>query len=309
MSLTLFARPRLIDALTPPPAAPVDRRMFANLDRVESLPTLSDTTLRALSLCNNPDATLADMMAVICRDGVLAAALLKLANGAVYGKGVTDVSHAVVRLGLNGCGKVIAAAGLAQLFAQLPPEVRRPTDGVLRHSLFVGGMATAVARKLRLGLGGEEFTAGLLHDIGRVALCVHAPDLYVPLLDSPADEPDVRPRERHTFGTDHCMVGMLFANRNGLPACIARTIRHHHDPAAETEHRALTAVVAFADGVANHLHTHRTLTTFPLDTNPALSILREFAGGDAADTLRADLSALVKRCVRDTRAVLKNLAG
>lgn len=285
--------------------------MFANLDKVESLPLLSDTTLRAMALCRNPDASLADMATVIRRDGVLTAAVLKLANGAVYGSSVavTDVLHAVVRLGMRGCGNVISAAGVGRLFAVLPPEVRRPTDGVLRHSLFVGELATAVGRELRLGLGGEVYTAGLLHDIGRVALCVHAPDQYVPMLDTPADEPDVRPQERRAFGTDHCTVGMLFATRNGLPACIARTIRHHHDPDAEGEHRAVTAAVAFADAVANHLHTHRAVGTFPFDSTPAVAVLRELAAAGLTDTLRTALPRLVRQGVRDTRAVLKMLAG
>ena len=292
MPLTLFARPRKA-ADTPPPRGASAGGVFAHLDKPENLPHLSDTTVRAMALANDPDATLADMAALIRRDGVLAAGLLKLANSVVYrgSSEVTDVQQAVMRVGLRGCGNMLAAAGVKKLYAGMPPAVQGACEKVLRHSLFVGGLAARVARSLRLPLGGEEYTAGLLHDIGRVVMCVHAPDRYPALCTSGSDtDPDVRAGERELFGTDHCGLGRLFAVKNALPDRIGRAIQHHHHPEAEGEFRPLAAVVGFADAVANHLHRRQVVS-------------------ERVEAFRQELKALVVQCVRETRGLVKSLAG
>jgi putative nucleotidyltransferase with HDIG domain len=311
MTFALFARPKKTTD-TPAPRPPAGGDVFAKLSRLETLPHLSDTAVRAMALCNNPDATLGEMADVIRRDGVMAAALLKLANSVVYRGSVevTDLQQAVVRLGMRGCRGVVAAAGMRNLYAKLTPAVRTTCENVLRHSLFVGGLATAVARSLRLTLGGEEYTAGLLHDIGRVVMCVTAPDLYASLSGSGNDaDPAVRAAEVDVFGADHCAVGRLFAVRNNLPARIGKAIQLHHTPeAAEGDTRSLTAVVTLADGIANHLHEHRALDNFPLDTDPAFGMLRRLVVSERVTQFPAELKKLVVGCVRDTRATLKSMA-
>lgn len=311
MTFALFARPKKT-ADTPAPRPPAGGDVFAKLSKLETLPHLSDTAVRAMALCNNPDATLGEMADVIRRDGVMAAALLKLANSVVYRGSVevTDLQQAVVRLGMRGCRSVVAAAGMRNLYAKLTPAVKVTCENVLRHSLFVGGLATAVARSLRLTLGGEEYTAGLLHDIGRVVMCVTAPALYATLPASAGDgDPVVRAAEKEAFGADHCDVGRLFAVRNNLPARIGKAIQLHHTPdAAEGDTRPLTAVVALADGIANHLSEHRTLDNFPLDTDPAFGMLRRLVVSERVSAFPTELKKLVVGCVRDTRATLKSMA-
>lgn len=312
MTFALFARPKKT-ADTPPPKKPTGSGVFANLDKLETLPHLSDTTVRAMALTNDPNATLADMAALIRRDGVLAAGLLKVANSVVYrgSTEVTDVQQAVMRIGLRGCANILAAAGVKSVYAKMPPAVKVTCENVLRHSLFVGGLATAIARNLRLMLGGDEYTAGLLHDIGRVVMCVHAPALYAGVWTGGSDAgPEVRAAETAAFGTDHTAVGLLFAVKNNLPARIGKAIQHHHKPDdAEPEFRQLTAVVALADSIANHLQEHRNLDAFALDIDPAFEMLRRLVVSERAIAFPDQLKGLVVGCVRETRTVLKSLAG
>jgi putative nucleotidyltransferase with HDIG domain len=223
---------------------------------------------------------------------------------------VTDLQQAVVRLGMRGCRSVVAAAGMRNLYAKLTPAVKVTCENVLRHSLFVGGLATAIARSLRLILNGEEYTAALLHDIGRVVMCVSAPAQFAALSASANDgDPAVRAAEKAAFGGDHCDIGLLFAVRNNLPARIGKAIQLHHTPeAAEGDTRPLTAVVALADGVANHLQEHRTLDNFPLDSDPAFGMLRRLVVSERVSVFPTELKKLVVGCVRDTRATLKSMA-
>ncbi|MCU0704221.1 MAG: HDOD domain-containing protein [Fimbriiglobus sp.] len=310
--LSLFARSQSkVGTNTPAPRGSFDQgKVFANLDKLENLPHLSDTAVRAMALCNNPDASLAEMIDLIRRDGVMVAGLLKLANSVVYrgSSEVNDLQQAVVRIGMKGCRSVIAAAGMRNLYAKMPGSVKVACENVLRHSLFVGGLATAIARSLRLSLSGEEYTAGLLHDIGRVVMCVNAPEQYATVFGSGNDaDPALQAVENQTFGTDHGTLGKLFAVKNNLPAAIGQAIQHHHTPEAEREYRPLTAVVALADGVANHLQQHRTLENFPLDTNPAFEMLRRLVVSERIGTFPTELKALVVACVRDTRSTLKSM--
>ena len=313
MTLALFARPRRAAADTPPPKpAPPADALFEKLDKLDAFPLLSDTATRAMSLVNDPDATLADLAAVVKRDGVLAAAVLRQANRTGYGRGgdITDVGQAVMRLGLRGCGGVVAAAGVKGLYSKLPDRVRVPAENVLRHSLFVGGLAAGVAKLLRLGLGGEEYTAGLLHDIGRVVMCVNSPGRYAAVCSAEYDAaPDGRKMEREVFGTDHCAVGALFCVKNNLPTRIGRAVMRHHDPDAEEQHRPLAGVVALADELANHLHLHRTLGTFRLDDSGGYRVLRRLVVRERAAEFCGGLPRLVAGCVRDTRGLLKTLGG
>lgn len=314
MALALFARPKKTTKTTdtPPPRESAGGNVFGKLSKLETLPHLSDTAVRAMALCNNPDATLSEMADVINRDGVMAAALLKLANSVVY-RGTTEVTSlqmAVVRLGMRGCRSVVSAAGMRNLYAKMPAAVKTTCENVLRHSLFVGGLATAIARSLRMALGGEEYTAALLHDIGRVVLCVNAPDQFADLPAAINDaDPAVRAAEKEVFGGDHCDIGLLFAVRNNLPVRIGKAIQNHHTPeAAEGDTRPLTAVVALADGIANHLQEHRTLDNFPLDTDPAFGMLRRLVVSERVSQFPTELKKLVVGCVRDTRATLKSMA-
>lgn len=142
-------------------------------------------------------------------------------------------------------------------------------------------------------------------------MCAHAPTLYAGVWSGGSDAaPEVRMDETAAFRTDHCAVGLLFAVKNNLPARIGRAIQHHHAPeAAEPEFRQLTAVVALADGIANHLTEHHSLDAFDLDTQPAFVMLRRLVVSERAAEFPGQLRGIVVECVRQTRTVLKSLGG
>jgi putative nucleotidyltransferase with HDIG domain len=308
MTFALFSRPKKTSD-TPAPRPPAEQAVFGKLSKLEILPHLSDTATRAMALCNNPDSTLAEMAELIRRDGVLATGVLKLANSVVYrgSTAVTDLNQAVVRLGMKGCRNVVAAAGMKNMYAKMTPPVRLGCENVLRHSLFVGGLATAITRTLRLSLGGEEYTAGLLHDIGRLVMWVNSPERFASVPGGCDSDPAVREAEKAAFGADHCALGVLFAFKNNLPKPISKAIEHHHDPEAESEFRTLTAVVALADRIANHLTDHRNLDHFSVDNEPAFVMLRRLVVSERALALPDQLKGLVVACVRETRTILKSM--
>ncbi|MBA4066184.1 MAG: hypothetical protein C0501_21210 [Isosphaera sp.] len=290
------------------PSDPVPPEVLRDLARIETFPTLSDTTVRALALVHDPDADLAALAALIRRDAVVSVSLLKAANSVLYRgrRDVEDVRDATVRLGLWGCHRVLAAVGTRGLFRHRNPAAKGACDGLFRHALFTATLATKLNAAAGLGFRGEEFTAGLLHDIGRVIVCVRAPDAFFRADPMTFDEDGgVLGREREVLHIDHCEVGARFAKANALPASVAGAILNHHFPKAEPEHRGLVALVALADGLANHVQRERKLAGYVPEQRPEFVLLGAAFGRETAADLRAAINPAVVQALRETRAMLR----
>ncbi|MBX9579164.1 MAG: HDOD domain-containing protein [Gemmataceae bacterium] len=294
------------------PARPPEPEVFRDLGKIESFPTLSDTAVRVIALSHDPDSTIAGMAHAVRRDGVVAAAVLKAANSALY-RGryqVEDVLDAVVRLGLRGCTNVVTAFCMKGHYKHPTPDGQAACDGLLRHALFTANVAARANALLDLGFKGEEFTAGLLHDIGRVILCVRSPAGFAEADPMTFDEDGtVLAREQEAVGFDHCEVGVRFARANKLPESIAAAILNHHFPAADGEHRRLTALVALADRLANHVQRTHALKGYGFDACPGFRVLRAGLRPPAADELKTALPGAVVQALRATRHMLRLTAG
>ena len=291
--------------VAPPPPEPA---AFRDLGKIESFPTLSDTAVRVIALAHHPDATIAAMAHAVRRDGVVAAAVLKAANSALCrGRSqVEDVLDAVVRLGIRGCTNVVTAFCMKGHYKHPTPDGQAACDGLLRHALFTANIAARANAALDLGFKGEEFTAGLLHDIGRVILCVRSPAGFANADPMTFDEDGrVLAREREAVGFDHCEVGVRFARANKLPESVAEAILNHHFPAAEGEHRRLTALVALSDRLANHVQRTHALKGYSFDECPGFRVLQGRLGPAAAGHLRQGLPEAVVQALRATRHMLR----
>ena len=292
---------------TPSPQVSVAGRL-GDLDRVETFPTLSDTATRAMSVMNDPNAALTDLADLIRRDGVLATAVIKLSNSAAYrGRYPIDtVTKAITKLGMRGCQQVLATVGLRGVFKSRVPGAEAACEALLRHSLFTATLATQLNAAGGIGFRGEEFTAGLLHDIGRVILCVRAPEAF-PQVDPLTfhENAQTLSHERQVMGTDHCEIGIRFAHANALPRPVACAIRHHHDPGAEKEYPLLVALTAAADALANHVQRERKLTNFRPEQCAGFVHLQHVLGPDTVGDVRKVLTSAVVDALRETRTMLR----
>ncbi len=283
--------------------------MVSDLDRVDTYPTLSDTTARVMAMASNGDASVAEVAVIVRRDGVITGAVLRAANSCAIrgGKAIEEVQQAVLRMGFQECCKLLSTVGVKTMYNRYPAAVRERCDALLRHSLFVGRLASGLSKDADIGPPGPAFTAGLLHDIGRVVACVKCPDdaATAALLTGEETEDTVR-LERARLGTDHCAVGADFAARNKLPESIVRVIRHHHRPAEEDTHRELVALVAFAERVVNHVQLKHNVTGYNLVACPHFAVLARGWSAVRATAFHKLLSNAVVQAMRDTRTMLKS---
>jgi putative nucleotidyltransferase with HDIG domain len=118
----------------------------------------------------------------------------------------------------------------------------------------VGGAAKTLAGKLRSGDPDEAFTAGLLHDVGRLVLAMRFKDEYWTVTKGVGEQEPVEAHERAAFGVDHAEVGGWLLEAWALPPTIIEHVRSHH--ANATRPASMTAV-----GLADRLVAWTDLAT------------------------------------------------
>lgn len=295
---------------TPPAAPNLRQTVLSNLDRVETYPTLSDTAVRVMALSDREDVSVAEVAGIVRCDGILATAVLRRANScAVRGKTeIGDVQQAVLRVGVRETARLLCAISVRRVYEGYSESVRTRCDTLLRHSLFVARLAGGLAK-----LTGEvvpaplAFTAGLLHDIGRVVLCVKCDGVVA--APPPVREADDTPAtERGVYGIDHCAIGYQLATRNSLPEPIIRTALNHHRPEEEQFHRALVALVAVAERVCNHVQWKHNVAEYDLTTCPRFEVLSMGWPKKLEAAFRTGLAGVTVRAIRETRQMLKAMA-
>jgi putative nucleotidyltransferase with HDIG domain len=220
----------------------------ATLDKeIQELPSLSVIVTEVLELSERDDTELAVVMQKIGQDQALAARVLRVVNSPFYGSSrhIGSLRDAGMMLGVHTLRNIVMAAGIMGHF---PPGKDESFDRLSfwQHAIGVG-VATKVLAS-HCGLDGETaFTAGLLHDIGKLVMAVYFPDDFDQVL-AWRDEQDclLRDAEQAVLGFDHTLVGAKAARKWKLPEVIIDAIFHHHAPGSAAD-SSLATLVHVAD--------------------------------------------------------------
>jgi len=247
---------------------------------LHSLPPLPAVALELLGLLDDSQVPLRRISALLRIDPALSAEVLRVANSALYGvsRRVEEISHAALVLG----SEVIKRIALTVAINRFSRNAGR--DRLLRkcwdHSL-----ATALlAERLAPSLGqesGRAYMAGLLHDVGRLALIACYPAEYAHLLAVVREYSlDELESERELFDIDHCEAGCWLAEEWKLPEAFAHAIARHHE--SDCREGPLVSLVAAAHALAEALgypvgrdETERSVTeiidSLPVEDKAGLS--------------------------------------
>ena len=190
------------------------------------LPVSPLAVVRTLRLMRDSRARLADVVEAASMDPATAGLVIKLANSALFGSRtrVSTLSQAIGRLGFATSQKVITSAAMQRVFDS--PRLR----DVWQHSLQVADLAEQLACRTGIIDPAEAYLAGLLHDVGQVAL------LSMRLYDSArvqglvSDGCPTVYAENLLLRTDHAVLGARIAEGWRLPETMVSAIRLHHRP-------------------------------------------------------------------------------
>jgi len=218
------------------------------VSRINRLPSLPSLYFRLMQELGSVDATTDSVGNLISEDVSLTAKLLQLVNSAFFGVAhpVTSAKDAVQILGFSTVKTLALSIYVFSRFdpAQLPGF---PIERIWRHSMATG----LLARRIAAAEGGDlaviesAFTAGILHDIGKVILGYSLPELHQRAVELAAQRkiPQYQ-AEAEVVGANHAEMGGYLLGLWGLPASIVESVAWHHQPQAREplEFSPLTAV-------------------------------------------------------------------
>jgi putative nucleotidyltransferase with HDIG domain len=221
-----------------------------------SIPTLPITRMRALALITNDDPSLDELTQAVDPDVAITAALLRVANSAASSpiQPVRTARVAIVRMGLLETKRIVLSATLSSAFGGLSASGINQ-DALWKHLISTALLADGIAwGEIRHG---EAFTAGLLHDIGRLAMAEAEPSRYSAVVGLARRGVPTSEAEQLVFGMDHTQWGDAISRAWGFPSDLVTAIAGHHTGAesglawAVGSARELSAALGMGDGVVD----------------------------------------------------------
>ncbi len=233
---------------------PTTAEIKTAMDRLQPIPQVA---LKALRLINEGGYTIDELADEIRKDQVITARMLSLANSALFSKRshIETLDHALVYLGQDQLVKLILTASVHSFFDQSTSGYSLCKGGLYHHSIGCAEVAEALAVKTQKADHRIAYTAGLLHDIGKVVLDQYVAPAY-PLFYRQAMErnENLIATEQRLLGVDHTEVGYLLAKQWLFPESLVCLIRHHHEPNREDEYKPLAVIVYVADLLLSRFH-------------------------------------------------------
>lgn len=218
---------------------------------VQDLPSLPAVVMELLGSIEQDDVDISVLAKKVAYDQALTAKTLRLANSSSFARQVkvTTIQQAITFLGFQATRNLIMAAAITGCF----PSGRCPgfnNKGFWQHSIATALCARALARRLRFNQD-FAFTAGLLHDIGRLVLVTAHPEAYGAVLAWRAQHDcDLQEAERAVLGVDHVDAGVALAEHWHFSDTMRQAIAYHHAP--ETPGAGFLATIVHVANVIVH---------------------------------------------------------
>lgn len=198
------------------------------IDGLDALPTIPLVAERVGQLVNDPRSDARAIAALMRDDPALTAKVLKLVNSPYFAipGGVTDVARAISFLGFNTLHQLVLTVSVFKLLGNATDEAAR---SLFRHSLGVAGAAEALAEIVGHPAPAECFTAGMLHDLGKLAMLQVAPEAFGRTVELAGRRGiSVHEAEAELALPQHETIGLRLARRWRFPLPLQVAIGQHH---------------------------------------------------------------------------------
>lgn len=218
------------------------------LAAIEALPPLPAVALRVMEVAQNPKSSASDLALVVSSDPGLSGRLLRVVNSAAYRRTreITSVQDALVTLGFVQARNMAISGAIAGAYAPDALNALFRIEVFWRHSIAVAFKAAELAGKSRRLDVPSAFTAGILHNMGRLAMFyADATALDQAIAQCLARGETLEELEGELLGYDHAEVGGKLAARWKLPADIQDAVARHH--LAAPDEISLAGVIAAGD--------------------------------------------------------------
>ena len=236
-------------------------RIVKFIEKVDQLPPSPRLLIKLLELFKQPDQEIGEVVKLITFDPSYTVEVLKRCNSAYFAgaEPVQDVSEAVSRLGFEELYKIVTAMFASN--AILRPGHNSFVEGLWNHSASVAVAAGVLAEQVEESAL-TAFTAGLLHEVGKVIMITVDESNYVQAVqNSGIFKRPIYVTERELFGFDHAEVGACLLERWNLPPNIVAATLHHHQLAGAEPFERLSAIIFLANFLSHN--TGEAFATVP----------------------------------------------
>lgn len=229
----------------------LDRDALAR--NIRALPSLPTVVQELMALMQAQEADMDRIGTTLSQDQALSARVLQLANSPLYGLSgrIASIRDGIKILGLRQLGSLVLTAAVTLQFERLHGQSLH-METFWRHSIACAVAAQHLARHVGLDEA-SAFTAGLLHDVGRLVLDSRYPSEMAQVLRwARAQDMCLCRAEQALLGIDHTEVGQWMARHWRFAPQVVEAIGQHHEPPPSGA-VTLIDVVHGADAMAHAL--------------------------------------------------------
>ncbi|MET0321907.1 MAG: HDOD domain-containing protein [Duganella sp.] len=183
------------------------------------------------------DAGMPELAALIAKDPAMTSKILTVANSSAFHRNASaharapGLEQSLVALGTDMIKTLVISESVFQTFNSFPHSAGADLRGFWKGSLTTAVIARDIARKMDYPHVEEAYLAGLLHNVGRLALLAAAPREYAVNFMARDDE-DLCAVEQRTLQITHPEAGAWLIERWQLDSFLADSVLYHHEPVA-----------------------------------------------------------------------------
>ena len=259
--------------------------------QVTNLPVMPSATVKLLQLLENPMENTQAALDIIQHDAVLSAKLLRLCNSAAIGlrKPVASVEQAVFFLGFREVQRLALARGVGGSLKRKGKGSEAEALELWQHSVTTAHAATLILPEIRsLEVDTSiAFTAGLMHDIGKLVLAeALTPEMLSEVRSRVSGGLPLWEAECAVLGASHSEVGGVLLQTWHMPEILIEPVANHHDPVSNPEPK-LSTLIHLANCVVRNLDTNPAWPAFAGQVNQAAAASVGFGAPQLAFVLQA----------------------
>ena len=207
------------------------------------------------------DAGMPELAALIAKDAAMTSKILTVANSSAFHRNARTVGleQSLVALGTDMIKTLVISESVFQTFSSFPHSAGTDLRGFWKGSLTTAVVARDIARQMNYPHVEEAYLAGLLHNVGRLALLAAAPKEYGFNFMARDDE-DLCAVEQRTLQITHAEAGAWLIERWRLDSFLADSVLYHHEPLARLESaHPLIRIVRLAHLLCCHDDQHEAI--------------------------------------------------
>ncbi|MGB5985307.1 MAG: HDOD domain-containing protein [Desulfobacterales bacterium] len=201
------------------------------LSAINSIPPFPSVALKAIQALRGPDAGAGDVVDIIQYDPGITANILRTVNSAYYGvpQKIASVKQAVSFLGSEKIINLLMLSGALSYLRGKSAQYPLENEDLLTHSVTTALLAETLGRQIGVKDPALIYTAGLLHDIGKIVLSTYVRDRYheIDTLITQKGHSFLQ-AEQAVLGITHAEVGEALARHWQFPETITQPIGLHH---------------------------------------------------------------------------------